>query len=148
MISVNQLWYKEYPRSKFHTFNDIGEWEDMDKIGHSFSAYIESRWVFQGAMWTGMDRRKAMWLGAGLGNLFQGSIEILDGFSDKWGFSIGDIGFNAAGSALFVGQELLWREQRITMKYSTHYNNYPNTCLLYTSPSPRDQRGSRMPSSA
>ena len=24
----------------------------------------------------------------------------------------------------------------------------PNTCLLYTSPSPRDQRGSRMPSSA
>ena len=27
------------------------------------------------------------------------------------------------------------------------YNRY-NTCLLYTSPSPRDQRGSRMPSSA
>ena len=26
--------------------------------------------------------------------------------------------------------------------------NYPRSCLLYTSPSPRDQRGSRMPSSA
>ena len=25
---------------------------------------------------------------------------------------------------------------------------FPNSCLLYTSPSPRDQRGSRMPSSA
>ena len=25
---------------------------------------------------------------------------------------------------------------------------YVNSCLLYTSPSPRDQRGSRMPSSA
>ena len=25
---------------------------------------------------------------------------------------------------------------------------YPENCLLYTSPSPRDQRGSRMPSSA
>ena len=25
---------------------------------------------------------------------------------------------------------------------------FPGTCLLYTSPSPRDQRGSRMPSSA
>ena len=25
---------------------------------------------------------------------------------------------------------------------------FPTTCLLYTSPSPRDQRGSRMPSSA
>ena len=26
--------------------------------------------------------------------------------------------------------------------------NYDEACLLYTSPSPRDQRGSRMPSSA
>ena len=28
------------------------------------------------------------------------------------------------------------------------YNGNIKTCLLYTSPSPRDQRGSRMPSSA
>ena len=27
-------------------------------------------------------------------------------------------------------------------------NGYTESCLLYTSPSPRDQRGSRMPSSA
>ena len=30
--------------------------------------------------------------------------------------------------------------------YGAHF--YNNSCLLYTSPSPRDQRGSRMPSSA
>ena len=30
----------------------------------------------------------------------------------------------------------------------TQLTYIPNTCLLYTSPSPRDQRGSRMPSSA
>ena len=29
-----------------------------------------------------------------------------------------------------------------------HAVRIPNDCLLYTSPSPRDQRGSRMPSSA
>ena len=29
-----------------------------------------------------------------------------------------------------------------------HLNNTSDVCLLYTSPSPRDQRGSRMPSSA
>ena len=28
------------------------------------------------------------------------------------------------------------------------YSEQVNSCLLYTSPSPRDQRGSRMPSSA
>eukprot|EP00829_Urostomides_striatus_P001070 TRINITY_DN11283_c0_g1_i1.p2 TRINITY_DN11283_c0_g1~~TRINITY_DN11283_c0_g1_i1.p2 ORF type:complete len:116 (+),score=41.67 TRINITY_DN11283_c0_g1_i1:38-349(+) len=30
----------------------------------------------------------------------------------------------------------------------THSFHWDNSCLLYTSPSPRDQRGSRMPSSA
>ena len=30
----------------------------------------------------------------------------------------------------------------------TDHSEYMGTCLLYTSPSPRDQRGSRMPSSA
>ena len=32
--------------------------------------------------------------------------------------------------------------QRVRLRYA------PSPCLLYTSPSPRDQRGSRMPSSA
>ena len=31
---------------------------------------------------------------------------------------------------------------------SNDYSNVHRGCLLYTSPSPRDQRGSRMPSSA
>ena len=31
---------------------------------------------------------------------------------------------------------------------SIRVSNYNKPCLLYTSPSPRDQRGSRMPSSA
>ena len=34
------------------------------------------------------------------------------------------------------------------LKVPVIYNTSPYFCLLYTSPSPRDQRGSRMPSSA
>ena len=34
------------------------------------------------------------------------------------------------------------------MRVIAKRNGAPYTCLLYTSPSPRDQRGSRMPSSA
>ena len=33
-------------------------------------------------------------------------------------------------------------------RLATAYENLPKCCLLYTYPSPRDQRGSRMPSSA
>ena len=45
-----------------------------------------------------------------------------------------------------------WWSRRITgehrLVYRVHENRLVIICLLYTSPSPRDQRGSRMPSSA
>ena len=45
-----------------------------------------------------------------------------------------------------------WRIFRMKNRWQNQEGNeshpYPGTCLLYTSPSPRDQRGSRMPSSA
>ena len=36
----------------------------------------------------------------------------------------------------------------IGYRYNVSYKDVISSCLLYTSPSPRDQRGSRMPSSA
>ena len=38
-------------------------------------------------------------------------------------------------------------DARMNQRIRAH-GNYTESCLLYTSPSPRDQRGSRMPSSA
>ena len=38
--------------------------------------------------------------------------------------------------------------QGLLIKFKEKLNKQHTTCLLYTSPSPRDQRGSRMPSSA
>ena len=37
---------------------------------------------------------------------------------------------------------------RYLSEWETAIEYYDRVCLLYTSPSPRDQRGSRMPSSA
>ena len=45
------------------------------------------------------------------------------------------------------GQELTVSGDNIAVGVPS-YNNAPNTCLLYTSPSPRDRQKSRMPSSA
>ncbi len=39
LIGLDQLWYKDYPRSKFQTLNDNSEWLQMDKLGHVFSSY-------------------------------------------------------------------------------------------------------------
>ena len=52
-----------------------------------------------------------------------------------------------------IGDHLTTEEQRLR-EFEQFLQMQPqnlllqNTCLLYTSPSPRDQRGSRMPSSA
>ncbi len=125
MIGLNELWYKDFPRSKFHFFDDRGEWEDMDKAGHTFSAYMESRLFFQGVRWTGMDRDKAVWVAFAGGTFIQASIELLDGYSEKWGFSVADIGFNTLGCGVFAAQELIWQEQRFTMKVSSFRRPYP-----------------------
>ncbi len=124
MIALDQIWYKEFEKSKFHTFNDLGEWEDMDKVGHLFSAWMETSANFDAAMWTGIDRKKARWLGTGFGFLYQTSFEILDGYSKKWGFSFADVGFNTAGALLFLGQDIAWQDQRIKLKVSSKQINY------------------------
>lgn len=126
-----QAWYKNYELVGFHTFNDMGEWNDVDKAGHLLTAHLESNLAFNGALWTGMDRRKAMWTGAGVGMLLQTTVEVMDGFSKKWGFSWGDMAFNTLGSGLFVAQELAWEEQRILMKVSNSRPRY-SEALIYS----------------
>ncbi len=124
MIGLNALWYKNYPRSSFHFFNDNGEWNQVDKVGHCYTAYIESQWSATAFQWTGMKRKKAYILGGLTGFTLQTTIEILDGFSSKWGFSVGDISANTLGSAINVTQNLLWDEQRIRLKFSSHPVKY------------------------
>ena len=65
-----------------------------------------------------------MLYGAGIGFAFLTAVEALDGFSSQWGASAGDIIANASGTALYVSQELIWKEQRIIPKFSFHPTKY------------------------
>ena len=126
MIGLNELWYKQYPRGRFHFFNDWKEWNQMDKAGHLYTAWFESRLSYQGARWAGIREKDAVWIGAGVGMLLQSSIEILDGFSTNWGFSVPDMAFNSLGVASFVVQQKVWEEQKIIFKVSSTFRNYSN----------------------
>jgi hypothetical protein len=125
-IGLYHAWYKGHELTGFHTFDDWGEWKDMDKAGHILSAYAEAALSFRGARWTGLDRRKSLWVATGVSLLIQSTIEVMDGFSAKWGFSWYDMGANLVGTGAFVGQELAWQEQRILFKASNHGYNYPD----------------------
>lgn len=118
-----QLWYKDYPSSKFHFFNDNREWLQMDKLGHAFSSYYLGLTGIEAAKWAGVPENKR-WKWALFGSIFQDPIEIWDGFSSGWGASVGDLAANSFGTILSAGQEALWHEQKIRMKFSFTPSEY------------------------
>lgn len=117
-------WYADYPRSSFQFFDDSREWRGMDKAGHVFSAYMQGAICYRGARWTGLSERKSILVGAISGGLFQTTIEVMDGFSSEWGFSVADLGANLLGTGLWAAQQLYWGEQRLAVKFSSHRQAY------------------------
>ncbi len=124
LLGLNQLWYADYPRSSFKTIDDSSEWLQMDKLGHMFSSYQLGNIGANTLNWAGVRKKDQLLYGATLGFTFLTAVEIMDGFSEEWGFSWTDIAANAAGTALYIGQELLWEEQRILLKYSFRRTQY------------------------
>ncbi len=124
MVGLNVLWYKNYPRSSFHFFNDDKEWQQMDKLGHMLTAYTISRLAASMYEWCGVKPLPAAVYGTSLGMAFQTNIEIFDGFSSEWGFSPGDMIANTTGATLFLSQQTGWGEQRVTFKISFHPTEY------------------------
>lgn len=125
MSGLYFLWYAGYEQSPFHFFNDNAEWLQMDKAGHATSAYHVGLIGYEALRLAGLDEKKSLLYGAPLGFMFLSTVEIFDGLSAGWGFSWGDMAANALGAGLFMGQQALWHEQRIAMKYSYHNTQFP-----------------------
>ena len=120
MIGLSSAWYSKYEQTKFHVFNDWPEWKQVDKVGHFYASYIESRASMELWRWTGIERKKRIWLGGMSGAFYQTVIEVLDGFSAGWGWSWADFSANILGSSALVAQELAWDDQRVKLKFSFH----------------------------
>jgi hypothetical protein len=124
MVGLYQMWYKPYLGSNFNFFNDNDEWLQVDKIGHGVTAYYVGLAGMDALRWSGVENRKAIIYGGSLGLIFQTSLEVFDGFSSEWGFSTGDALANIGGTSALIGQEFLWDEQRIKLKFSVHQTEY------------------------
>jgi len=129
LIILNNTWYKEFPKSSFHSFNDSKEWLQVDKIGHGWTAYNTGRISAGMWRWAGLSEKKAAWIGGLSGSAYLTVIEILDGHSAEWGWSWADMTANLFGSGLFISQELGWEEQRIQFKFSFHKKKYSEPML-------------------
>jgi hypothetical protein len=118
-------WYRDYPQSSFHFFDDDDEWLQMDKCGHLTASYTFTMITHHLFRWTGMSNTSSAWFAGLVASAFMLNIEILDGFSSQWGFSVGDFTANTLGCAVFISQQLIWKEQRFYLKYSFHQTTYP-----------------------
>lgn len=124
MAGLYYLWYADYPKTSFHCHNDCGQWLSMDKIGHVTSSYWIGRIGYESLRWSGLENKKATWYGGTWGFIYLTSVEIFDGFSEEWGFSWCDMAANTLGSGLIIGQQLLFKEQPLTLKFSFSQSEY------------------------
>lgn len=124
MIGLAQLWYKDQPKSGFHFFNDNSHWLQMDKLGHTYSAYWIQNRVNALFRWSGMNRQSSLIISGAYSFVFQGTFEMLDGFATDYGFSYGDLIANGSGIVLFTAQEMLFKKQILTPKFSFWPSGY------------------------
>jgi hypothetical protein len=116
MAYLQYIWYKDSERVPFEFYNDMGGYNQIDKFGHIYGAYLESYIGYHSFRWAGVSEKKAVLYGGSLGFIMQLPIEIWDGMYEGWGFSWSDIGANALGSLLVIGQQLAFREQIVKYK--------------------------------
>lgn len=120
MVGLSQIWYNDYEKTTFHTFDDGSNWLQMDKAGHIYTTYKISQFAGNFYKWSGMKTKNSALIGTGIGLGFQTTLEVFDGYSSGWGFSWYDMGSNTLGAGIYLGQELAWKEQRFLLKYSYH----------------------------
>jgi hypothetical protein len=124
LVGLSHLWYSDSKSQPFQFFNDNAEWKQVDKFGHFFSSFYFSYGTSRALQWCEVPKKKSDLVGSLVGFGIMLPIEILDGFSEAYGASTGDLFANAAGSAFYLGQSALWNEVRIHPKFSFHRTRF------------------------
>ncbi|MGB0883017.1 MAG: DUF2279 domain-containing protein [Vicingaceae bacterium] len=121
LTGLATVWYQDNHWVGLHLKNDNAGWLQIDKYGHAYTTYLFGKLGMNAMRWTGAKRKKAIWWGGSYGFIFMTSVELLDGHYAEWGFSPMDMVANASGSMLLIGQELAFKKQILTYKFSYHH---------------------------
>jgi len=124
LFVLSLLWYKQGFKGYFSFFDDSLEWLQMDKVGHFFAAFHVSRWFIQVLIWQNVAKSEAQKVGVWGGVIFVSPIELLDGFSMDYGFSLTDILANCVGAGFLWFQLKFLKALRFMPKFSftpTHF---------------------------
>lgn len=123
-IGLHQLWFKDCQWVGMHTINDNGDWLQMDKLCHTTTSYHTCVFGDESMRSAGLDPKRSALFGGAYSLLFMTTIELMDSGYEGWGFSWGDMAADVSGVTLYTAQQLLWDEQRISLKYTFHPSKY------------------------
>ena len=125
LIGINHVWYKKYPKTSFHLFDDFKEWNGMDKVGHVCTSYHLNHNSYLLLKKNGISKpllKSSLYTFS-----YMMGVEFIDGFSSEWGFSVYDVMANGIGSLMYASQEKCFKKQIFKIKFSSHFSKY-NTC--------------------
>eukprot|EP00656_Telonema_subtile_P056142 TRINITY_DN8907_c0_g5_i2.p1 TRINITY_DN8907_c0_g5~~TRINITY_DN8907_c0_g5_i2.p1 ORF type:complete len:259 (+),score=57.57 TRINITY_DN8907_c0_g5_i2:96-872(+) len=138
------VYHGECKGGKFHGFGKYsyfngdcyeGQWQDNQRWG--VGTYKQGNgWVYEGTWYKSKKH----------GEGFFTPGPTADGFLDEW--KVGYLVSRTAITAAEITQRKEEAQAALTARRAAQLKEQCDTCLLYTSPSPRDRTRSRMPSSA
>lgn len=120
IAALQFVWYNDFEKSPFHTFNDSREWQQMDKVGHLVTSWNFARAGGDLYEWSGINHKTSSIIGAAYSIGYMTTFELLDAYNVQWGFSWSDVAFNSLGSLTYFTQEFLWNHQYAKFKFSFH----------------------------
>ncbi len=118
LIALGAIWYQGIFKGHFTFFDDSLEWLQMDKVGHFFAAFQISRWFIQILRWQKVSAAEAQKVGIWGGIIYLCPVEILDGFSEAYGFSWTDILANCLGTGFLWLQLQAFKKMNFLPKFS------------------------------
>ncbi len=106
------------PRSPFRFQNDWKYALNIDKFGHAYGSYLESKIFSHVASWVGVRESASTFYGSVFGLAFQLYVELEDGFHQDYGFSPGDAFADILGSAIPLVQATVPGMENVGLKFS------------------------------
>ena len=113
-------------KSDMHVINDWwnGYAMEVDKAAHAFAGQSMARLAAESFEWTGMTRTQALFWGGVTSLATLSQVEVLDGYTAKFGFSTADYAANIAGAFFPLAQEMWPPLKMVTFKISYHTRRF------------------------
>lgn len=114
-------WWDE-GKTDFHFENDFYYAKNLDKLGHFASGVLMGELFYEGYHWAGVNEFYSYLLAGGSAFLTHVAIDVKDGYSPDWGFSVFDVIFGTLGGFLPMAERYVPIFKYFDLKWSYWIN--------------------------